>query len=198
MALRQGRCHKGGSSNESPPSMRKKAPRGQRPAPRQGRAQAAAGCGSTGRPHAHRQGAGAGGAVLAPRCRALDRAGPRQRQRQGAGEPGAATSRPATASWSTAIRCPRPSRRACGAITSPRASSPRTPTRRAGPPCSMRCPSTCRASFPSAGSTSTAKGCCCSPTTARWPATWSCPPPAGRGATACARTAPSRRPRSTS
>ena len=51
------------------------------------------------------------------------------------------------------------------------------------------CRSICRASSASAGSTSTPRGCSCSPTTAGLPACSSCRRPAGCGATACARMA---------
>ena len=65
------------------------------------------------------------------------------------------------------------------------------PQRPPGTPDRVRgcCPRRCRASSPSAGSISTPRACCCSPTTGRWPAISSCRPPAGCGATACARTA---------
>ena len=48
---------------------------------------------------------------------------------------------------------------------------------------------TCRGSFRSGGSISIPRGCCCSPMTAGWRASWSCRRAAGSGATRCASTA---------
>ena len=61
---------------------------------------------AAGRASAHRQGDGAGGAVLAPRGRAVDRGGPRQRQRQGPQRRRPSRSAARTRSSSTASRCP--------------------------------------------------------------------------------------------
>ena len=84
-------------------------------------------------PRAHRQAARARGPVLAPRRRALDRRGPGRGRRRGADEPGGHRDRGRTSSRSTASRCPRPSGRGCGAITSRAGCSPRHAIRQGRP-----------------------------------------------------------------
>ncbi len=70
----------------------------------------------------------------------MDRARPRQRQWPPADHACLRGFGARTRCWSTASRCPRPSRRSCGAIISRAGSSPRTPTRRAARPCSTTLP----------------------------------------------------------
>ncbi len=147
---------------------------------------------------AHRQGDGARGACLAARGRGLDRGGAGGGQRREDHARRRSTSPPTDKI--TVDGKPLPQKRAHAAVSVPQAARPRhhlSPTPTAARPSSARCRTTCRAWSASAGSTSTPRGCCCSPTTAGLPARWNCPRPAGCGATACARTARSRRRSST-
>ena len=92
----------------------------------------------------------------------------------------------ATASPSTASRCPA---RAHAALPLSQAARALDHARRPARPADhlqRRCRRTCRGSSASAGSTSTPRACCCSPTTAGLPARSNCRRPAGCAATACA------------
>ena len=127
--------------------------------------------------------------MLAARGGGLDRGRPRRGQRRRdrlagaqrhAGRPHHGRRRAAAAA------------RAHAAVSLSQAARPRDhalPTRKAGRPSSRPCRSTCRGWSASAGSTSTPRACCCSPTTAGSRACWSCRRPAGCGAIACARMA---------
>ena len=154
--------------------------------------------GRSGRAAAHRQGDGAGRAVLAPRGRALDRAGPRQRQRQGADD---ARLRGVGEGQGAGRRQAAADGRAAAAVALLQAARPRHHARRpAGPADRVRQPARGAAArhLRRPARLQQRRACCCSPTTARSPATWSCRPPAGCAATGCARTAACSRPTSTS